>query len=153
MVTTKTITGQSFVVIDPKQIVVMMNDGQSGVLRDLFNRGERVKQQAIRIAPVGTPDPLGRPRADGAAPGNLRNHIVKRLVRGKGGVPTMLVGVENVPYAIYVHEGARPHDIVPKTAPFLVFMGRDGTTVFTKVVHHPGNKPNRFLIRALSAAA
>lgn len=153
MATTTTLTGETFVIIDPAKIVVMMNDGQSGVIRNLIVRGERVKQRAIEIAPVGKDDPLGRPRADGAAPGNLRNHIVKRLVVGKGGVPQMLVGVEHVPYAVFVHEGTHPHDIVPKSAPFLVFMGRDGTLVFTKLVHHPGNKPNRFLVRSLAAAA
>lgn len=132
------IHGEIFIVYPPGAVDAMVDDPTSGIIRDLFVRGERVRAAAIRIAPRRT--------------GNLANHIVKRLVKGPKGRPVMLVGVESVPYALGVHEGTREHDIVPVRAPFLVFMGRDGKLVFTKIVHHPGNKPNRFLLRAMSAA-
>lgn len=138
MATTRTLTGKVFVIIDPVEVQRMMFSGQAGVVRNLFVRGERVKKLAIRLAPKVT--------------GNLADHIVKRLVKSKG-KPVMLVGVEHVPYAVFVHEGTRPHPIDAVHAPFLVFVGRDGKLVATKHVDHPGNKPNRFLVRALTAAA
>lgn len=143
--------GKVYVVINPLAIDEMLNDPRGGIVRDLLIRGERVRVEAVRIAPVGKPDPLGRPSPAGFGPGTLRSRIVKRLARA-GKVPTVLVGWVKVPYGLFVHDGAKPHDIVPKKAPFLVFMGKDGTVVRTRLVHHPGNKPNRFLIRALRAA-
>lgn len=124
------------VVLDLSKIRALV-DGPE-VIRDLFVRGERVKQEAIRTAPRKS--------------GNLASHIVKRLVKNDKGHPAMWVGVENVPYALFVHEGAAPHPIDPVNGQFLVFTGRDGSLVFTRHVDHPGNKPNRFLVRALSAA-
>lgn len=50
-------------------------------------------------------------------------------------------------YAIYVHEGTRPHRITPKTAKALYFGGK-----FSKGVNHPGTKPNPFMPRILEAA-
>lgn len=140
------------VVLNPVEIQAMIDGPTGPIVRDLFVRGERVKIRAIQEAPIGKPDPLGRSRGPGGEPGNLRRHIVKRFVLA-GKTPQMWVGAEHVPYAIWVHEGSQPHEIRPKNGPFLVFMGRDGNVVFTKLVHHPGNKPNRFLIRALPAAA
>lgn len=140
----------AIVIVPPGAVTAMLNDPTSGITRDLLVRGDRVKDEAIRIAPVGKPDPLGRARDH--APGNLRDHIVKRFI-SKGGKPVMLVGVEHVSYALGVHEGTRPHGIDARNAPFLVFVGRDGGIVHTKHVDHPGNRPNRFLVRALRAAA
>lgn len=126
------------VVINPIEIQAMIDSPSGPIVRDLFVRGERVKIRAIQEAPKKTE--------------NLARHIVKRFVRTPAG-PQMWVGVEHVPYAIFVHEGAQPHEIRPRNARFLVFVARDGNLVFTKLVHHPGNKPNRFLVRALPAAA
>jgi hypothetical protein len=125
------------VVLNPAAIYQEINGPGGPGVRALFERGEKVKKLAIQFAPRVT--------------GNLANHIVKRLVERRG-KPVMLVGVENVPYAIYVHEGAQPHQIRPKKAPFLVFEVADGTVVFTTLVNHPGNAPNRFLIRAANAS-
>lgn len=138
MAVTRTLNGEVRIIVEPALIAEMVNSPTGPVVRDLFVRGERVKDAAIREAPKKT--------------GNLSQHIVKRLVHSATGV-VMLVGVEHVPYALFVHEGTQPHSIDAKNAPFLVFMGRDGNLVFTKHVDHPGNKPNRFLVRALAAAA
>jgi len=51
------------------------------------------------------------------------------------------------PYAIYVHEGTRPHEIRPKDKKVLA--NRRTGQIFGKVVHHPGTKPNPFFIRAV----
>lgn len=52
-------------------------------------------------------------------------------------------------YAIYVHEGTRPHKILPKTAKALFWVGARHPV---KSVNHPGTKPNRFMPRILTAA-
>lgn len=139
MATSTTITGDVRVILSPSAVDELLRGKSGPVVRDLFVRGERVKLRAISLAPRKT--------------GNLRNHIVKRLVQGPSG-PEMQVGVEGVPYALYVHEGARPHRIVARNAPLLVFFWpKAGRVMYLKSVNHPGNRPHRFLVQSLSAAA
>lgn len=144
MATITTLQGGSYVVMEPAALAQFIRSPDGPLVRHMITLGERVKQEAIRQAPVKT--------------GNLRAHIVKRVVVADDGQPAVLVGVENVDYAIWVHEGSQPHDIVPRNAPALVFYwDRVGAVVSFPpfgggVVHHPGNAPNRFLIRALAAA-
>lgn len=66
-------------------------------------------------------------------------------------------------YSLPVHEGSVPHEIRPKTKPWLHFQvstlnyaagtggGRTGTGQFvmTKLVHHPGTEPRPFLRQAM----
>jgi hypothetical protein len=53
-------------------------------------------------------------------------------------------------HAIYVHEGTRPHMIVPTRAPALVFFwARKGHVVRLPQVSHPGTDPDPFLWRAV----
>lgn len=53
----------------------------------------------------------------------------------------------NTDYALYVHEGTRPHLIRPKRAKALRFeVG--GRVVFAKLVRHPGTKARPFLRNA-----
>jgi len=47
-------------------------------------------------------------------------------------------------YALVHHEGSRPHIIVPKRAETLRFSSR-GRIVYTRIVKHPGTKPNKYL--------
>jgi hypothetical protein len=47
-------------------------------------------------------------------------------------------------YALYHHEGTGPHDIVGKRGRMLVFTYH-GKRITTKMVHHPGTKPNHYL--------
>jgi hypothetical protein len=47
--------------------------------------------------------------------------------------------------AAYVEFGTKPHDIVPKTKPYLVFRTKQGNWVKTKKVRHPGTKPSPFI--------
>ena len=55
-------------------------------------------------------------------------------------------------HALWVHEGTRPHAIVPRTPGGLLvfYWPKAGKTVFMKKVNHPGMMPNPFLARALS---
>ena len=47
-------------------------------------------------------------------------------------------------YALVHHEGARPHIIVPRRAEALRFSAR-GRIVYTRIVRHPGTRPNKYL--------
>lgn len=150
-----TFGGRSYAVVDPARVAAFVRSPVGPIFRHMIIRGEKVKLEAIRLAPVGKPNPNPFQTPD-HEPGNLRNHIVKRVAQDKRGI-VVLVGVENVPYAIWVHEGSQPHAIYPRNATRLVFFSqRAGQVIFMPVgmpVHHPGNAPNRFLIRALRAAA
>lgn len=54
----------------------------------------------------------------------------------------------NTPYARSVHEGSKPHDIVPRKAKVLAFMS-NGEMVFRKRVRHPGTKGNPWMSRTV----
>lgn len=120
------------IVFSPTGLATALKSPEGPVGREVIIRGERVKQAAIRLAPRKS--------------GNLAAHIVKRITTRNGQIQ-VLVGVENVDYAIWVHEGAQPHTITGN--PLLVFFwAQAGGIVFFRSVNHPGNSPNRFLIRA-----
>jgi hypothetical protein len=49
-------------------------------------------------------------------------------------------------HTVYVVKGTRPHIIRPKNASVLAFEGSTvGGLIFTRLVHHPGTKPNPFI--------
>jgi hypothetical protein len=53
-------------------------------------------------------------------------------------------------HAVMVHEGTRPHMIVPRRAPKLVFFwARKGHVVRFDAVSHPGTQPDPYLWRAV----
>lgn len=54
-----------------------------------------------------------------------------------------------VNYAIYVHEGTRPHLILPRTKKALYW---EGAPHPVRSVQHPGTKENRFLERMVKLA-
>lgn len=54
---------------------------------------------------------------------------------------------DNADYALYVHEGTRPHVIRPRNAQALRF-NVGGREVFAKRVDHPGTKARPFLRNA-----
>lgn len=78
----------------------------------------------------------------GVDTGALRKSINYRVVRTGGGL-TAVVGSNNKIAHLH-HTGTRAHDIVPRRATTLRFPYR-GRIVYTKLVHHPGTKPNRYL--------
>jgi hypothetical protein len=49
------------------------------------------------------------------------------------------------PYAVYVHEGTKPHVIKPKKDGGTLHFMMDGHDVYAKSVQHPGYKGNKFL--------
>lgn len=54
----------------------------------------------------------------------------------------------NLPYALYHHEGTRPHMIHARGGEVLRFSSR-GRVVYSRMVMHPGTKPNRYLADAI----
>ena len=54
------------------------------------------------------------------------------------------------PYFLYFIEGTSPHEIRPRVASVLRFQGGGGV-VFTKLVNHPGTKPNDLLEQVKTA--
>jgi len=54
-----------------------------------------------------------------------------------------------VKYALPVHEGSKPHVILPTRKKMLAFK-INGKWVFARKVNHPGNKANKFVERTVS---
>lgn len=102
---------------------------------DLHARARRVEREAKRNAPRRT--------------GALKTSIHSEFIR-KYGLPAVRVG-SSLKYAYAQHEGAGPHVIRAKRGGVLVFQGDQGI-IRTSAVNHPGNKPTKYLSRALKAA-
>jgi hypothetical protein len=79
--------------------------------------------------------------------GRLRNsiQITERVERR---VPVVRVGTD-VFYSIFIHQGVRPHIIVPRNASVLAWRGPDGMVFATRVMH-PGFDANPFLTDGLA---
>jgi hypothetical protein len=70
-----------------------------------------------------------------------------------GNITGQYTGVRAVrPYALMHHNGTRPHLIKPHAAPQLVFISKS-RIIRTTLVHHPGTKPNPFLLKNLDILA
>lgn len=141
-----------YVILNPIAVNELLRGPTGPVFRRLIIDAETVKLEARRLCPVSVVPPVSIPyKKPKLPPGQLRDSIVKRIVELPGG-PSVIVGSDK-PYAMYVHEGTQPHEILAKNSPFLVFYWR-GAVQFRKMIPlHPGNKPNRFLTRALAVLA
>ena len=79
--------------------------------------------------------------------GNIARSIVKEVNEyGEAKISVL------APYARYVINGTAPHEIRPVNASVLAFKAADGKLVFTRLVRHPGTKPNQFLDEAVEKA-
>lgn len=80
------------------------------------------------------------------APGSMKQHI--RVTVLPSASPRGLVICDH-PATTFVLYGTKKHTIKPK-GKYLVFTPKGGSKkVFARVVHHPGTKPNNFLLKAL----
>lgn len=79
--------------------------------------------------------------------GHLKGSIKRRKRELKGEISV------GIPYAIYVEFGTVPHEIRPVRARALRFVTEAGEVVFTKLVRHPGTKPNPFIKRTMERTA
>lgn len=95
------------------------------------------------------------PVGQGPRAGRLRDSI--RYHRNTTGSSVNVVFNAYTPYAKYVVEGTRAHEIYPKAARYLHFKGRYGEDVFVGPrgtpahVNHRGTKANPFNRRAMQA--
>jgi HK97 gp10 family phage protein len=77
--------------------------------------------------------------------GKLAGSIVKEVAEGEASITAA------ASYAVYVEKGTAPHEIRPVNASVLAFEV-EGSMVFTRLVRHPGTKPNPFMQRAVDFA-
>ena len=116
----------------------------SGRLKDAINRALAI------LAKSGVPDTF-----QFKTPSSLRTRYLELNwgAPGKGlklATDTDLTGRiwSNAKYAIFVHEGTRPHEI--RAVRKQVLANKKIGQIFGKVVHHPGTAPNRFLPRIIA---
>lgn len=136
--------------IDPVKLAAFLRSDDSGILRDLMQRGQIVKRGAQRRVGVWKPepgDPFAARRYARRRPGTLRDSIVTRVADRGTSLPAVLVGSDD-PIAFLHHEGTPPHTIRARRRPFLVFYS-GGRVRRVRSVRHPGTDPNPFLTDAL----
>lgn len=110
-----------------------------GGMVDVWTRDQA--QQVATVARREAPSRTGR----------LRASIVARRAQDVSG--RFVSGWEvsaTAPYAAFVHQGTRPHVILPRRRQFLRFQV-GGTFVFARRVQHPGTRPRPFLMDAARA--
>lgn len=126
---------------DPRKMADLMRGPDGPVSKFIVKVTHDATQRAKSIAPVSEPDVFGRNN-----PGNLRDHHVARFDTQHDGVHGFIV--VDVPYASWAHEGAEPHVMPRMDHPYVFEAG--GTVVATLgPINHPGNLPNRWLVRAI----
>lgn len=83
--------------------------------------------------------------------GGLRDASKGIVIRKSGGGVIRLQNAKR--YAAAIDQGARPHDIIARRSPLLVFFwAKRGRWVRARRVKHPGNRPYRFLYGANQAS-
>ncbi|MER7841670.1 hypothetical protein ABTY98_38745 [Streptomyces sp. NPDC096040] len=113
---------------------------QGAIARLLRARGglarRKLEQRVDRVARI----------AEAEAPGSMGEYITTDIEEGPRGLQGVITC--HHPKVRLVLDGTRPHLIRPRRAKFLRFeVG--GDVVFTKLVRHPGTRPNPFMQRAL----
>lgn len=98
---------------------------------------EKKAKQVVRLAKAQV----------GVDTGDLKRSIGYTI---RGGAPVYAKITASDKKAMMHHEGTKPHIIRPKKAQALRFSSH-GKIVVTKLVHHPGTKPNHFLTDPLKA--
>lgn len=80
--------------------------------------------------------------------GTLEREGLVTFVRKNVGVVALN---PRVPYAVFVHEGTKAHDIEPRNKSVLRWADGAGFN-FAKRVKHPGTRPDQFLYQAADAS-
>ena len=117
-------------IVDGAAMEELMHSPTGMCGRWLYGQAQRVQYAAKIQCPKRT--------------GKLSQSIVKRPVLTSELGLSVIIGAYQ-PYATFVHEGTKPHVILPKSAKALHWINGEGQSVFAKSVHHPGTKANRFL--------
>lgn len=100
-------------------------------------QADRIATQILAVAKRNCPVRTGRLRDSGKV-----ERVTVRGMQAEGAVTF------TAPYAVFVHEGTRPHVIRPRRARALRFE-MDGRVIFAAHVNHPGTAPNPFLANAV----
>lgn len=107
---------------------------------DVGRYAQRIQRQVVFLAK----------RYVGKQTHRLEQSIRGRVMRsGDGGILIEVTAHDNK--ALMHHMGTRPHLITPRTGRAVRFNSR-GRMVYARVVHHPGTRPNPFLVKALREA-
>lgn len=97
----------------------------------------RISQRTERVARI----------AEAEAPGSMGRYISWKVQEGPRGLEGVIVC--DHPAVRYVLDGTRPHLIRPRRPKGVLRFEVDGRVVFTRLVRHPGTRPNDFMARAL----
>jgi len=116
---------------------------QAGVHRLFFDEGQAVQQYILKLAQQTAT------RAGIEAPKGKTKSLSRNLRVAKFRTGQMVVA--RTPYAFFVHQGTKPHLILPRRKKVLRWETTSGEIVFSARARHPGTKPNPFLVRALRA--
>jgi len=119
--------------LDRGRIARMLRLPGGIVDRNLRRRVERVQRAAERLAPGG----MGQ--------------TISSSIRYETNGPVGTITVRH-PAALFVTGGTRPHIIRPRRTGGVLRFTVNGRVVYARLVHHPGTKPNDFLLRALREA-
>lgn len=112
------------------------------VLRfELYNRQGMVGTWLHRR--VARPIANAAKRQVGVKTGLLRQSIGINHFIGPSGAAVKIGS--SLHYAKLHHEGSRPHIIVPKEPDGALIFSKGSRVIRTKMVRHPGTKPNRYL--------
>lgn len=119
--------------LDEAAVKRMATRRSGPVMDDMERRRRNVTRKARQLCPPG----------------------MRKYVRGgvidRGGKKVLTV--ENThPAAIFVIKGTRKHLIRPRKKGGVLVFTTHGKKVFTRLVKHPGTKPNPFMARALREA-
>jgi len=135
-----------YVKLNPVAMHELLEGSAGPVMRDAFEHGVRIKEMAAaKIRPS---------RIRGGRGGDstsLRDS--GHVIFARAGGETCVVVTFQKPYATFVHEGTRPHIIMPKKqGGMLVFYWpQAGKTVFLRRVNHPGTQGQHYLTDAAEA--
>lgn len=133
--------GRAQLVIDNAQMRAVLT-GRNSAAVQLVQKAQR---QTLTRAKVTSPVDSGA----------LRNSHVAEPIKVSGDKVTTEISVEGgakQDYAMYVHEGTKPHVIKPRRKKVLSWKGPEGR-VFATAVNHPGTEPRPWLRLALQETA
>ena len=119
---------QTIININKPTLDYTVNSPQGEVGQWLRKRGYMMMMAAKAQVPTGT--------------GKLRASI--KMIHNRASYGQYIDIGSNLDYALYVHEGTRPHEIIPEKAKILRFSG-GGRVIYTHKVEHPGTRPNKYL--------
>lgn len=105
---------------------------------------DMVRKQ-LKIAAEGIKDRASTEHRYKSRSGELERKGIATMVEDNVAVISLS---PRVPYGIYVHEGTKPHIILPRQKKILRWSDGEGNYFFSRKVNHPGTKPDPFLYDA-----